>query len=240
MSVHMSVHILDRHTESVNICRGWGPQSRPKLAPSLSHTRALHRCGWKSHTKCYRKIAKYAQQHSGTEATTPQRSTARSSADLMKTNEMLSQKTHVGNKIMQHTVNPELQQVSHNTHGACIQGCARMHPVLSRPATQYLHSQTVTSSRGCDCSVSGEGGECRRGGAGGTGAGALEHLLHPRVCLAWSMVWFRWGCTASCGWNVRCVGVRRDAWPVMLSPCNTLGCASWHTLGHTLSSGRRT
>ena len=38
---------------------------------------------------------------------------------------------------------------------------------------------------------------------------------------AWSMVWFRWGCTASCGWNVRCVGVRGDAWSVMLSPCNT-------------------
>ena len=36
------------------------------------------------------------------------------------------------------------------------------------------------------------------------------------------MVWFRWGCTASCGWNVRCVGVRGDAWSVMLSPCNTL------------------
>ena len=35
------------------------------------------------------------------------------------------------------------------------------------------------------------------------------------------MVWFRWGCTASCGWNVRCVGVRGDAWPVLLSPCNT-------------------
>ena len=32
---------------------------------------------------------------------------------------------------------------------------------------------------------------------------------------AWSMVWFRWGCTASCGWNVRCVGVRGDAWPVL-------------------------
>ena len=28
-------------------------------------------------------------------------------------------------------------------------------------------------------------------------------------------------CTASCGWNVRCVGVRGDAWSVMLSPCNT-------------------
>ena len=38
---------------------------------------------------------------------------------------------------------------------------------------------------------------------------------------AWSMVWFRWGCTASCGWNVRCVGVRGDTWSVMLSPCNT-------------------
>ena len=38
---------------------------------------------------------------------------------------------------------------------------------------------------------------------------------------AWSMVWFRWGCTASCSWNVRCVGVRGDAWSVMLSPCNT-------------------
>ena len=35
------------------------------------------------------------------------------------------------------------------------------------------------------------------------------------------MVWFRWGCTASCGWNVRCVGVRGGAWPVFLSPCNT-------------------
>ena len=34
-------------------------------------------------------------------------------------------------------------------------------------------------------------------------------------------VWFGVGCTASCGWNVRCVGVRGDAWSVMLSPCNT-------------------
>ena len=35
-------------------------------------------------------------------------------------------------------------------------------------------------------------------------------------------VWFGfvWACTASCGWNVRCVGVRGDAWSVMLSPCN--------------------
>ena len=31
-----------------------------------------------------------------------------------------------------------------------------------------------------------------------------------------TMVWFRWGCTASCGWNVRCVGVRGDAWSVSL------------------------
>ena len=46
-------------------------------------------------------------------------------------------------------------------------------------------------------------------------------LYHQGVS-AWSMVWFRWGCTASCGWNVRCVGVRGDAWSVMLSPCNTL------------------
>ena len=35
------------------------------------------------------------------------------------------------------------------------------------------------------------------------------------------MVWFRWGCTASCGWNVRCVGVQGGAWPVLLSPCTT-------------------
>ena len=42
------------------------------------------------------------------------------------------------------------------------------------------------------------------------------------VCLLrGSMVWFRWGCTASCGRNVRCVGVRGDAWSVLLSPCNT-------------------
>ena len=47
------------------------------------------------------------------------------------------------------------------------------------------------------------------------------------------MVWFRWGCTASCGWNVRCVGVRGDAWPVLLSPCVTyiLACA---LLGSTI------
>ena len=38
------------------------------------------------------------------------------------------------------------------------------------------------------------------------------------------MVWFRWGCAASCGWIVRCVGVRGDAWPVLLSPCNTCEC----------------
>ena len=35
------------------------------------------------------------------------------------------------------------------------------------------------------------------------------------------MVWFRCGCSACCGWNVRCVGVRGDAWLVLLSPCNT-------------------
>ena len=35
------------------------------------------------------------------------------------------------------------------------------------------------------------------------------------------MVWFRLGYTTSCGWNVRCVGVRGSAWPVLLSPCNT-------------------
>ena len=35
-------------------------------------------------------------------------------------------------------------------------------------------------------------------------------------------MWFRWGCTASCGWHVRCVGVRGNAWSVLLSPCNTL------------------
>ena len=46
----------------------------------------------------------------------------------------------------------------------------------------------------------------------------------PRIThVAWSMVWFRWGCTASCGWHVRCVGVRGDAWSVLLSPCNTRG-----------------
>ena len=38
-------------------------------------------------------------------------------------------------------------------------------------------------------------------------------------------VWFGVGCTASCGWSVRCVGFRGDAWSVMLSPCNTLQAA---------------
>ena len=37
----------------------------------------------------------------------------------------------------------------------------------------------------------------------------------------WSMTWFRSGCTASCGWHMCCIVVRGDAWPVLLSPCNT-------------------
>ena len=45
------------------------------------------------------------------------------------------------------------------------------------------------------------------------------------------MVWFRWGCTASCGWHVRCFGVRGDAWSVLLSPCNTL---AWCFVGDWL------
>ena len=53
----------------------------------------------------------------------------------------------------------------------------------------------------------------------------LTHLSpdtpHSSKVSGWSMVWFRWGCPASCGWKVRCVGVRGDAWPVLLSPCNT-------------------
>ena len=28
-----------------------------------------------------------------------------------------------------------------------------MHPVIRRPATQYLHSQTFTTRRGCGCNV---------------------------------------------------------------------------------------
>ena len=28
-------------------------------------------------------------------------------------------------------------------------------------------------------------------------------------------------CTASCGWHMRCIVVRGDAWPLLLSPCNT-------------------
>ena len=35
-------------------------------------------------------------------------------------------------------------------------------------------------------------------------------------------VWFGFVRAASCGWNVRRVGVRGDAWPVLLSPCNTI------------------
>ena len=53
------------------------------------------------------------------------------------------------------------------------------------------------------------------------------HPHKPHACLpfcagvsAWSMVWFRWGCTASCGKNVRCVG-GGNAWSVLPSPCNT-------------------
>ena len=49
-------------------------------------------------------------------------------------------------------------------------------------------------------------------------------LVTKEWASGWSMVWFRWGCTASCGWNVRCVGVRGDPWSVMLSPCNTVVC----------------
>ena len=37
----------------------------------------------------------------------------------------------------------------------------------------------------------------------------------------WSMGWYRWVCTASCGWHMRCIVVRGDAWPLLLSPCNT-------------------
>ena len=37
----------------------------------------------------------------------------------------------------------------------------------------------------------------------------------------WSMIWFCWGCTASCGWHMRCIVIRGDAWLVLLSPCNT-------------------
>ena len=32
-----------------------------------------------------------------------------------------------------------------------------MHPVNRRPATQYVRSQTVTTCRGCECSVMREG-----------------------------------------------------------------------------------
>ena len=42
----------------------------------------------------------------------------------------------------------------------------------------------------------------------------------------WSMIWFCWGCTASCGWHMRCIVIRGDAWLVLHSPCNTQGTST--------------
>ena len=44
-------------------------------------------------------------------------------------------------------------------------------------------------------------------------------LLRGGVGLEYDLVSL--GCTASCGWHMRCIVVRGDAWPVLLSPCNT-------------------
>ena len=45
--------------------------------------------------------------------------------------------------------------------------------------------------------------------------------------------------TASCGWNVRCVGVRGDAWPVLLSPCNTCTSCVHRNKGNAASGVTR-
>ena len=37
----------------------------------------------------------------------------------------------------------------------------------------------------------------------------------------WRLAWFGSVCTASCGCHVHCIVVRGDAWPMLLSPCNT-------------------
>ena len=39
-------------------------------------------------------------------------------------------------------------QVSQHTCKTCIQGCARMHPVNTNPATRFLHSQSTTPAEG--------------------------------------------------------------------------------------------
>ena len=48
-----------------------------------------------------------------------------------------------------------------------------------------------------------------------------NHTMEKGVS-RWSMVWFRWVCTASCDWHMRCTVGRGDAWPLLLSPCNTM------------------
>ena len=47
-----------------------------------------------------------------------------------------------------HTGTPQAAQ-NQRTHVTRPQGCARMHPVNRRVATQYLHTQTVTTRRRC-------------------------------------------------------------------------------------------
>ena len=63
-------------------------------------------------------------------------------------------------------VNSKVHQVGNHTHNACAQGCARMYPVIKRPATQYLHSQTFTTRRGCEGSVMREAPRELTGGSG--------------------------------------------------------------------------
>ena len=65
-----------------------------------------------------------------------------------KPNQTPTRCTLVKDTIILHIAKPQAAS-SQRTHVARIQGCARMHPVIRRPATQYLHAQTVTTRRGC-------------------------------------------------------------------------------------------
>ena len=53
-------------------------------------------------------------------------------------------------------LDPEPHQGSQHTCHACMHGCARMHPIIRRQATQYMHPQTVTTRRGRGCNVTHE------------------------------------------------------------------------------------
>ena len=48
---------------------------------------------------------------------------------------------------------------------------------------------------------------------------AYEHVTLRILSQPHFLVTF---CNASCGWHMRCIVVQGDAWPLLLSPCNTL------------------